>query len=162
MKIGVLSDTHDKIERTAQAIQMLRDGGAEVLIHCGDISSPDTILLFQDVPTHFTYGNWDRSFILSPAIAAIGASVYPESGDLTLAGKRIGWLHSHRHGQLRRVEQSNDYDFLFYGHTHVAESHKTGKTLVANPGAMQRTAVKTCLLVDLESGSLNTFIVEDS
>ncbi len=159
MKIGVISDTHDCIARTAEAIRLMSEAGAELLLHCGDIASPGIIHLFASIPTHFVFGNWDDERLLTPAIRTIGANSYPDHGDLTLAGKRIAWLHSHRYGHMRRLEQSNDFDYLFYGHSHAAESHRTGKTLVANPGAMQRTKVKTCLLVNLESGELQSIEV---
>ncbi len=39
MRLGILSDTHDELERTRVAIALLRRAGAEALIHCGDLSS---------------------------------------------------------------------------------------------------------------------------
>jgi putative phosphoesterase len=162
MKIGVISDTHDKIERTAEAIRLLSEQGAELLLHCGDICRPATVLLFSEVPTHFVFGNNDSSEELKPAISAIGAFYHREFGHLTLAGKEIAWVHSHHWKLLDRLERSGEYDFLFYGHTHEAESHRTGTTLVANPGALHRARPKTCLLIDLASGDLRTIEVFNS
>ena len=154
MKIGVISDTHDKVEITAAAIRLLLDEGAELLLHCGDICRPRTIRLFDEVPTHFVIGNNDEPEELTSTIAAVGASFHDEFGHLTLAGKEIAWVHSHRWSEFDRLERSGKFDFLFYGHTHVAESHQRGRTLVANPGALHRARLKSCLLVDLASGEL--------
>jgi uncharacterized protein len=159
MKIGVLSDTHDRIETTREAIRLLTEQGAELLLHCGDIVSPSILHLFADLPTHFVFGNNDEPTELLDAIAAVGASHQDESGQLTLSGRRIAWVHGHHWHHLLALEQSGQFDYLFYGHTHVAESHRSGKTLVANPGALQRARVKTCLLVDLASGELRTIEV---
>jgi uncharacterized protein len=156
MKIGVLSDTHDRVQITAEAVRLLTEQGAELLLHCGDIASPRIVRLFESICTHFVFGNWDDEQELSPVMREIGATPHREFGQLTLAGKKVAWVHSHRYGQLQRLEQSGEFDFLFYGHTHVAESHQTGRTLVANPGAIFRARPRTCLLVDLANAELQT------
>ena len=43
MKIGVLSDTHTKVKKSQQNIDMLLSNGAEFLIHAGDIGEIDTL-----------------------------------------------------------------------------------------------------------------------
>lgn len=159
MKIGVISDTHDKFETTEEAIRLLTGQGAELLIHCGDICSPTTVRLFDSIPTHFVFGNNDEPEELISTIAAVGAFHQGELGQLTLAGKEIAWVHSHRWKQLHRLEHSGEFDYVFYGHTHEAESHRAGRTLVANPGALHRARPKTCLLVDLASGELKSIEV---
>ena len=59
MKIGVLSDTHDRLEITAAAIRLLCGRGAELILHCGDINSVAAVRLFRGVPAQFVFGNWD-------------------------------------------------------------------------------------------------------
>ena len=150
MKIGVLSDTHDRAEPTAEAVRLLCARGAELLIHCGDIESPDIIPVFAAAPTHFVIGNNDYDLDLMAArIATLGGKVHGHQGTLELAGKRLAWVHSHIRGQLRELERSEAFDYLFYGHTHEAEAHQTGRTRVLNPGALHRARPKTCALVDL-------------
>ena len=43
MRIGILSDTHDQVQRTKSAVAMLVEGGAETLIHCGDLTIADVV-----------------------------------------------------------------------------------------------------------------------
>jgi len=160
MRIGIVSDTHDRSEAVSEAIRLLLEQKVELILHCGDIESPDTIGLFKNVPTHFVFGNWDRERNkLATAIKAIHGSHYDSFGVIELAGKRIAWLHSHERNQLRELEHSNYFDFVFYGHTHVREQHRTGKTLVANPGALFRANPKTCVVLDVVSGELKPLIV---
>lgn len=160
MKIGVISDTHDRVENTAEAIRLLAARGAELLLHCGDIETAPTVRLFAAVPTHFVFGNWDgRTAQLLDAMAEAGATHHPDFGHLRLAGREVAWLHGHRKGQLRELEHSGQFDYVFYGHSHAAESHRTGKTLVANPGAIHRARPKTCLVVDLKTGEMETIEV---
>jgi putative phosphoesterase len=160
MRIGVVSDTHDRSEAVADAVRLLTGHGAELLLHCGDIESPDTVELFKPIPTHFVFGNWDKEKSkLATAIRAIGGTHHDGFGAIELAGKRIAWVHSHERHQFYQLEHSNYFDYLFYGHTHVREQHRTGKTLVANPGALFRANPKTCIVLDLKTGDLKPVLV---
>jgi putative phosphoesterase len=162
MKIGVLSDTHDRTEITAEAVRLLIERGAELLIHCGDIESPQIVQLLAARPSHFVFGNWDKDAAsLSAAIHAIGGTLHTEFGYLALEGKHIAWVHGHVRGQRRELEQLDQFDYLFYGHSHIAESHHAGRTLVLNPGALFRARPKTCALVDLKTGEVESINVAD-
>src|SRR5213075_697687 len=67
--------------------------------------------------------------------------------------------HSHERHQLRQLENADYFDYVFYGHTHVREQHRTGKTLVANPGALFRANPKTCIVLDVVTGEIKPIIV---
>ena len=160
MKIGVVSDTHGKLEITRTAIRLLCERGAELILHCGDIDSVETVQLFRQVSTRFVFGNWDHSKTkLSAAMRDIGAAGNDGPGRIVLAGKHIGWLHGHVRGERPRLELSGTLDFLFYGHSHRAEAHRTGKTLVLNPGALHRARPKTVAVVDLVTGEWEHLVV---
>ncbi|WP_254513426.1 metallophosphoesterase family protein [Anatilimnocola floriformis] len=75
MLIGILSDTHNEADRAQRAVALLRDHGAEVLIHCGDISEPEMIPVVTILPSYFTFGNHDADMTphLERAIAACHA-----------------------------------------------------------------------------------------
>lgn len=160
MKIGVISDTHDRRELAAEAVRLLGEARAEIILHCGDIESVETVQAFQPIPTHFVFGNWDKERVkLSAAIREIGGTIAESFGAIELAGKRIAWCHSHERNKFYELEHCNYFDYLFYGHTHVREQHRTGKTLVANPGALLRANPKTCIVLDLVSGELKPIIL---
>lgn len=160
MRIGVVSDTHDRVEAVAEAVRLLVEQRVELILHCGDIESAHTVAAFQSVPTHFVFGNWDKDRVkLSAAIKNIGGTAHESFGALELAGKRIAWVHSHERHHLYQLEHSDYFDYLFYGHTHVREQHRTGKTLVANPGALFRANPKTCIVLDVVSGELKPLII---
>jgi putative phosphoesterase len=160
MRIGVVSDTHDRSEAVAEAVRLLLDQQVELVLHCGDIESVETVQLFRPIPTHFVWGNWDKDRAkLAAAVKAIGGSHHDSFGAIELAGKRIAWLHSHERHQFRQLEHSDFFDYLFYGHTHVREQHRTGRTLVANPGALFRANPKTCIVLDVTTGEIKPIIV---
>jgi putative phosphoesterase len=169
MKIGVVSDTHDNTAAVESALRLLTDRGVELVLHCGDIESPETVQLFAGVPTHFVFGNCDGEWTarassrdysaLREAIVAIGAKVQEPFGNLELAGKKLAWAHGHEQGLFRSLENSDHFDYLFYGHSHVAAEHRTGRTRVINPGALYRVKVRTCLVLDLASGAAESVVV---
>ena len=160
MRIGVVSDTHDRQEAVAEAVRLLLEQDVELVLHCGDIESPDTVRVFKPIPTHFVFGNWDKDKAkLTAAIKDVGGTHYDSFGFLTLGEKRIAWVHSHERHQLRQLENADYFDYVFYGHTHVREQHRTGRTLVANPGALFRANPKTCIVLDLITGEIKPIIV---
>ena len=59
MKIGIISDTHDRLSRTRYAVQLLAERGAELLVHCGDWMGPDILAECSALPLHFVFGNND-------------------------------------------------------------------------------------------------------
>ena len=80
--------------------------------------------------------------------------------DLELDGRQIAWVHGNDRALLKELEQSGCYDYLFYGHTHVAEHHRAGRTLVVNPGGMFKVSPMTFAILNLQSGALESVIVE--
>jgi len=160
MRIGVVSDTHDREEAIAEAVRLLSEQHVELILHCGDIETVETARLFKAIPTHFVFGNWDKDRAkLAAAIKEVGGTHHDSFGAIELAGKRLAWVHSHERHQLRQLEHSDFFDYVFYGHTHVREQHRTGKTLVANPGALFRANPKTCIVLDVKTGEIKPIII---
>src|SRR5262249_53156069 len=159
MRIGVVSDTHDREEAVAEAVRLLMEHHVELVLHCGDIERVERVGLFKPVPTHFVFGNWDKNRTkLAAAIKEAGGTHHDSFGAIELAGKRIAWVHSHERHQLRQLEHSDFFDYVFYGHTHVREQHRTGKTLVANPGALFRANPKRRTVRDGKPGETKPII----
>jgi hypothetical protein len=160
MRIGIVSDTHDRSDAVSEAVRLLAEQQVELILHCGDIETVETVKLFEPIPTHFVFGNWDKDRAkLAAAIKAIGGAYNDSFGAIELAGKRIAWVHSHERHQLYQIERSDYFDYVFYGHTHVREQHRTGRTLVANPGALFRANPKTCCVLDVISGEIKPIII---
>ena len=160
MRIGIVSDTHDRLEAISEAVRLLLEQRVELILHCGDIESVETVAAFAAVPTHFVFGNWDKDRArMAAAIRAVGGHANDSFGAIELAGKRIAWVHSHERHQLYQLEHADYFDYVFYGHTHVREQHRTGRTLVANPGALFRANPKTCVVLDVDTGELRPIII---
>jgi putative phosphoesterase len=152
MRIGVISDTHGHVANTLAAVRMLESLEVQAVLHCGDICSEEIPRLLAAWPTHFVFGNCDRDFdSLRAAIEKQGMACYGWFGNIELAGRRIALLHSHDARLFQQVCTSGDYDLVCYGHTHVAEQHHRGKTLILNPGALYRANPHSIAIVDLKT-----------
>jgi putative phosphoesterase len=150
MKIGIVSDSHGRHLNVRLALDELRCRGVGVVLHCGDIDEPDTVQLFDGFETHFVFGNCDGDKRgLRAAMAEAGATLHENFGNFERDGVKIAFVHGDDTRLLRDLEHSGYYDFLFYGHTHVASEHRTGPTRVINPGALHRARPKTFVVLDL-------------
>ena len=124
----------------------------ELIIHCGDIDDAETVALFPK-QTHFVFGNCDidRAGIRA-AINAQGATLHEPFGTLEVAGKRVAFVHGDDSRLLHDLEQSEAFDFLFHGHTHIARDVLHGNTRIINPGALFRARPKSFLILELPAG----------
>src|SRR5947207_12931547 len=146
MKIAVLSDTHSRYATVEKVLAILQERQVTHVIHCGDIEDADTVWLFHGLTVHFVYGNCDTERLaLQQAVHGIGETLHRPYGRLELEGVQIAFLHGDDRRLMEEVEESGQFDFLFYGHTHIAREHRTGKPSVINPGAVQRANQKTLL-----------------
>src|SRR5688572_9782210 len=151
MRIGVISDTHGHVPNTLAAVRLLESLEVEAVLHCGDIDTPEIPKLLAGWPAHFVFGNCDDEDELRTAIASAGLACHERFADLELAGRRIAIIHSDDARLFQQVKSSGRYDLVCYGHTHQAESHMEGRTLVLNPGALYRANPHTLAVVDLKT-----------
>jgi putative phosphoesterase len=155
MRIGIVSDTHSRLATVEKALAELERRRVEMVLHCGDIEDANTVKLFSTFPTHFVLGNCDTdSEELRRAISEAGGELHKHFGSIDLGRFHIAWIHGDNHRLMQDLEKAAHYDFLFYGHTHYAEQHRTGPTLMVNPGALHRAKPKSFAVLDVESGEL--------
>lgn len=150
MLLGILSDTHDQFDRTRRGVAMLQAEGASVLFHCGDLTTPQVVEICSVLPGWFVLGNNDDDVEpLKQAAAQTGTVCLAEGGLVSLGGRQIGMTHGHRSAVWKRLLAAEP-DYLLFGHTHVAEDRRSGRTRRINPGALHRARSYTVALLDLE------------
>ncbi len=148
--LGVLSDTHGDVLRTRQAAHIFNQMEVDVVLHCGDIGSPEIPPLLADCPAHFVFGNTDRQTeALRAAIEQAGSICHDRFAALTLAGRRIALLHGDDWRALGQAAGSGQYDLVCYGHTHRFKEERVNNTLILNPGAVYRAGIPSVVVVDL-------------
>lgn len=134
MKIGVISDTHDHLDKIQRAINIFREEKIDLLYHAGDFVSPFTAKYFLNIPFPLVgvFGNndGDRIFLLNQ-FKEIG-SIHPEPFLSSIDHKKI--IMFHKNDVINELAESQAYDLIIYGHTHKVEVRNVGKTLILNPG----------------------------
>jgi len=155
MRLGILSDTHNEVERTQRAIEQLRAAGAEALFHCGDLASPPIVAALAVLPSWFVFGNHDADVVpqLRQAAAELGPVCLGWHGVVDLAGTRIGLVHGHLFTDLRKVLAEHPH-YVFSGHSHIIRNAQHGSVRRINPGALFRADRFTVALLDLASGTV--------
>ena len=155
MKIGIISDTHDQHDLARNAVQLLRDEGAETLIHCGDLAGPEMVAICAVLPFYFVFGNHDADAVpeLTRAANETGATCLGWGGVVVLATQHIAVVHGHMRYDLERVMKPRP-DYLLSGHSHFAMECMDGTTRRINPGALHQTEQPSVALLDLVSDDL--------
>lgn len=149
MRIGVISDTHipDRVGALhPDILSTFKDKGVELIIHAGDISSPDVIRQLEQIaPVQAVQGNrdWWR-FNDLPTLKVINI-------------KEVKILVTHGHGHFfsyiwdkfpywilgyqfeRFVKKfallNQDFDVVIFGHSHRSENRWVQSRLYFNPGS---------------------------
>src|SRR5579862_4808969 len=131
-KLGILSDTHDHLDRIAKGVALLQGKGAEGLLHLGDFVAPFAmkLVLKFNGPMYMIFGNNDgekRGL----------KKLFPELKDgpcvFEIGGRKLGVAHS---VEEIPADYRKSCDGVFYGHSHkrVHIPGTEGQALELNPG----------------------------
>ena len=155
MKIGIISDTHDRLLRTRFAVQLLKSQGAELLVHCGDFIGSEILAECSVLPTYFVFGNNDCDTVpdLQQAATELGATCLGWGGEFTVQETRLAVVHGHLTSDLRPLLKSEP-QYLFSGHSHIRGDWQEGPVRRINPGALHRAEEFTVALLDLSTSAV--------
>ena len=158
MKIGILSDTHNHVENLQKALAVFKKRQIEVLIHCGDVNTPETAVNLTGFQLHYVYGNTDHAQM---HIGSVIRDLHPQNSvGLVYTGEidgvKLAATHGHLLTELEKLILDGRYRYVFHGHTHQRRDEMIGETRVINPGALGGTQYETrsiCIL-DLQTNAL--------
>jgi putative phosphoesterase len=156
MLIGILSDTHNQVKRTAHCVALMAQMKVSAIFHCGDLTQGPMIGVVTNsgIPSYFVYGNNDDSDELAYEIQLKGGIDLRFSGLVTLADRKIGMAHGDRPALLQKLA-AEEPDYLFFGHSHLATDFQQGPTHFINPGALHRAPKYTFCTLDLITKELH-------
>lgn len=167
-RLGLLSDSHGRHERTARAVAQLVDAGVDLLIHLGDVNTTEVLdaLLYRVVddrpspPVRVVFGNTDWQVDEFTAYAErLGLTVDHPVGRLEIDGKIVVFQHGD-HYQAMEEALADGVDYLLHGHTHDARNEKMGRTRIINPGALQRARRYSVAILDIARDEVEFLEVE--
>ncbi|HDC92499.1 MAG TPA: metallophosphoesterase [Candidatus Acetothermia bacterium] len=151
MLIGIVSDTHDHMDRLRAALKRFSEAGVDLVLHAGDFVSPFMVVPFQEAGLRVigVFGNNDGDkLFLRERFEGVGDLNFGPF-EVELGGRRIVLMHEPR--ALEALVSSGKYDLIVYGHTHQVDVRQ-GPPLVVNPGECGGwlSGRATCALVDLK------------
>ncbi len=135
MKISIISDIHDNIEKLSLALPLCAK--ADLTLCCGDLCSPFVIRKLGTGlthPVHIVFGNndGDRFRLASNAGKFPHLQLHGEYAELSLDERLIAI--NHYDNIARGLAKGSGFDVVCFGHNHTYEVTTIGKTLLINPG----------------------------
>ncbi|MCG3180753.1 MAG: hypothetical protein BIFFINMI_03116 [Phycisphaerae bacterium] len=130
MKIGVLSDTHDRMPTLDAAVRLFEAEKADAVIHAGDFVAPFAArrLMKFAGPVHTVFGNNDGE---RAGLGQVMPGCQPGPMLLELGGRRIlvhHWIDQVPAKMIARAE------VVITGHTHEVVNEVRDGRLILNPG----------------------------
>lgn len=154
MLIGLISDTHDNLPMVDRAVKRLNEENVELVLHAGDYVAGFVVPRFKDLKARLVgvFGNNDGDHELLKKRFGENERLELRGNfaEVTADGLKIALLHGGDIELLEALINRESFDFLVYGHTHVAEIRRKGGTLVVNPGEVcgYLTGKSTLALLD--------------
>jgi len=137
MKIGLMSDTHDRLPFIDKAIKRLNEEKVELALHAGDYSAPFAAFRFKPLKAKMigVFGNNDaEKELLRKNFETIGKQVQGKFAEVKVDNLKIALLHGEETDLLESLINTSAYDVVMYGHTHQAVVRRQNRTLIVNPG----------------------------
>jgi putative phosphoesterase len=135
MRIGVLSDSHDRLPAIAEFARRFSESGVGLVIHAGDFCSPFALRPLIDARLAlagvFGHNDGDREGLRAEAARAVGAELYESPHSVELDGVRVMIVHDLGEVQQRSVDE---HALVIHGHTHRAATETRGASVLVNPG----------------------------
>jgi len=127
MRIGIISDTHSRYDTVDKVVALLREHGVDLVIHCGDIEDGEVVERLRGFATHFVSATATPTATTCAGPFRSTLTLHEPSGNWSWKAARSPFCHGDDKQLMRDVENSGHFDFLFYGHTHQAAEHRTGR-----------------------------------
>ncbi len=136
MRIGLLSDSHDRVPAVAELMRRFAGCGVELILHAGDYCAPFALAPLRElrIPLVGVFGRNDGDHDgLRAAADALPAGgelhVAPHSFDV--GGETILLVHDLTEAHVRSLES---HAIIVHGCAHRAEMKERGNALLVNPG----------------------------
>ncbi len=161
MRIGVVGDTHDRMDNVDRIVDLFREARVDRVVHTGDVTGPDVLEQFAalEIPLFGVFGNNDRRERrrLEEEALRLGMDFAPPPRTFEWLGRRILVVHDPEEAPLPPSDQK--IDLVLHGHTHRHRHELHGGTLIFNPGECAgfmrgRNAVGLVDLISLEATRL--------
>ncbi|MEX2214460.1 MAG: metallophosphoesterase [Phycisphaeraceae bacterium] len=158
MKLGIISDTHDRLPTFRRAVSLFQRLKVDAILHAGDYIAPFAARLIApevlSIPLHCIYGNNDGE---RKGLKAVLPNIVDGPLTIKLGGRTI--VMHHFIDWLKPADYASA-DIIITGHTHhVVNETKDGK-LFLNPGECCGWLTDRCTVALLDTDAMKADVVE--
>jgi uncharacterized protein len=165
MRIGLIADTHDRIDAVEELAKRMAAGGVGYVIHAGDFCAPFSLKPIQDLQLAlsgvFGRNDGDHEALRAIAMTGLGSELFESPHSFELLGKSILVVHDLNEAQPRSVEA---HDIVVHGFTHREEMKTRSNTLIVNPGegCGWLYGAPTAAILDLDTSQVEILKLTDA
>ncbi len=162
MKIGIISDTHDRLALIDSAVKRLNEEEVGLVLHAGDYIAPFVVSHFKSLEARMigVFGNNDAEIVLlQKKFSELNAQVYGGFAEIVVEGFKMALVHGHEANLLNSLINTNFYDLVIHGHTHQDSVYSVGATIVVNPGEVCGYLTGRSTIAILETATKNIKII---
>ena len=158
MKIGVISDTHDRLPTFRRAMSLFSRMKVEAVFHAGDFVAPFAAKLIT--PEHYRgtvhccFGNNDGE---RAGLKKLLPQVVDGTVTVKVGGKVIAMNHFIDWFKPAELAQA---DIIISGHTHEVVNEVRGGKLYLNPGECCGWVTDRCTIAMLDLATMKADIIE--
>ncbi len=136
MKVGLLSDTHDRVPAVEALLARFVEAGAALVLHAGDYCAPFSLAPFRaaGLPLLGVFGrnDGDREGLRAAAAALpAGGELVDSPHSVVLGGRTLLLVHDLGDALSRSVDA---HEVVVYGCSHRPDARQRGAALLVNPG----------------------------
>ena len=158
MKIGVISDTHDRLTTFRRAMALFERLEVDAVFHPGDFVAPFAAQLIAkgatDLPVHCVYGNNDGE---REGLKKVLPQVVDGPLRVELAGRTL--VMDHFLDWIKPADLKGA-DVVLSGHTHEVAVNREGSQLQLNPGECCGWVTDRCTVALLDLDTLEPEIID--
>ena len=135
MKVGLIADTHDRIDAVAELLRLMQAGGATMVLHAGDFCAPFALLPFIEagMPLLGVFGrnDGDHEGIRAIAQRGMGFELWESPHSFDVGGSRILLVHEVADATENSI---GGHEFVVHGNKHKTEMKERDGALMICPG----------------------------
>ncbi len=158
MKIGVISDTHDRLPTLRRAVAMFERLKVTAIFHAGDLVAPFAASILAadklSIPLYCCYGNNDGE---REGLKKILPNLVEGTVKIELAGRKIAMNHFIDWFKPGEIEAA---DLVISGHTHQVVNETRDGKLFLNPGECCGWVTECCTIAIVDLDTMQADVVE--
>ncbi|MDA3802887.1 MAG: YfcE family phosphodiesterase [Patescibacteria group bacterium] len=136
MKIAIISDIHDNIHKLQKCLEICKRENVEKILCLGDVANKDSLLYLANNFSNNIFlvrGN-ACSYSESLVKSLDNIKYFDKIGEVIIDNLKIGIVHQAYKIDMLKKAYGDNFDFIFYGHTHKPWIEKKDTSYLANPG----------------------------